>query len=130
MVQTWRAFARENALRAKIGAGPEMRCLRMLRWRLVASNGRPVGYSPVGYADEAAAHAAFLALVGAAALLPVSVQHSDTGTGWVWQIANRDGEPVAASTRRYERNATCWLSYRRFLKILPASTQGNRNTGR
>jgi len=95
---------------------------------LVASNGRAVGYSPAGYDDEIAARSAFRDLVGAAALLPVSVHHSENGAGWVWQIVDRDGVPVAASTRHYERNATCWLSYRRFLKILPASTQGNRNS--
>lgn len=92
------------------------------RWRLVAANGRAVGRSPVGYPDRPSAERALRELAAAIDALPVSVQYGLTGTGWVWHIAGSSGGPVAASTRSYERNATCWLSYRRFVKILAAAT--------
>ncbi len=88
-------------------------------WRLIASNGRPVAVAQVSYASHARCRSAFVALCATHDRHTGGIQHSAGGGGWVWVLRDLRGTVVAASSRTYERHATCRTAFERFRSMLP-----------
>jgi len=73
-------------------------------WRIVGSNHRELARSPVVYPDAAAAQ---LAIASVQAGVERATGGTETVNGrWAWQLFI-DGEPVAVSSRFYQRPREC-----------------------
>ncbi len=90
----------------------------LLRWRLLAGNGRTVGVSALSYPDAETARQAALAASRLAERLVPSYGHPDLEYGWIWSASDPAGHPVARGARSYERRATCMIGYQRFVEAL------------
>ncbi|MFB7666103.1 DUF1508 domain-containing protein [Kitasatospora sp. NPDC056138] len=88
------------------------------RWQLKAPNGRVVAVSSPVYESAAEAERAFAELAAAGPTLVARITHVREGIGWNWAVPGVRGNPVARSSRAYERYATCQNAFRRFVALL------------
>lgn len=88
------------------------------RWQLKAPNGRVVAVSSPVYESAAEAERAFTELAAAGPTLVARITHVREGIGWIWALPGVRGNPVARSSRAYERYATCQNAFRRFVALL------------
>jgi uncharacterized protein YegP (UPF0339 family) len=93
------------------------------QWQLKAPNGRVVAVSSPVYESAAEAERAFAELAAAGPEPVARITHVREGLGWIWAIPGARGNPVARSSRAYERYATCQNAFRRFVALLAKPDQ-------
>jgi hypothetical protein len=85
---------------------------------LKAPNGRVVAVSSPLYESPGDAERAFGELTTAGSALVARITHVRDGLGWTWVVPGARGNPLARSSRAYERYATCQNAFRRFVALL------------
>ncbi|MFJ6613190.1 hypothetical protein ACIQPT_23250 [Streptomyces sp. NPDC091289] len=87
-------------------------------WRMIAQNGRVVAVSAQAFPAYGDCRRAFDELRGNHHGQAGGVQHTPSGSGWIWLLREADGRATAVSARAYERHSTCRAAYQRFRGLL------------
>ena len=90
-------------------------------WRIVSGNNREMGRSAVVFEDLASCLAGIEELQNADERLEPRMSLDSRRSHWWWSIG-LDGQPVAMSSRGYDRGRECGASLAGFLKALPRAT--------
>ncbi len=89
-------------------------------WRLLGANNYELGRSTDRFAGLDEAHAAVEDLLGNFAELVPSIEATPSSGRWQWRLLIAD-QPIATSSRSFQRERECRYNLGQFLTIAPSA---------